>query len=213
MAEEYQKRRTVSPCVVLFNGFPGVRKKTIAKAFAEGLISKDISYRFIDNHMLIDPVQAICPGRDKAHYELREKFRKTAFEGIKAIEEQELVVIFTACLADEPRDIGQFMEYAGVAESRGVPLILINVVCDGKTNAKRVCSVERMKEDNTKMVDAGILEGLRRNHTLLGLSSVAEAGVQRIFKFELETTLLSVDESKAEVFNIMEGVAGFMESR
>jgi hypothetical protein len=75
MCGPYDKRSPL--CVLLLNGFPGVGKLTIASLFEAKLDHSSTPFRLIDNHLLIDPVVAIEPVRNKGHYALRKKFRNT----------------------------------------------------------------------------------------------------------------------------------------
>jgi hypothetical protein len=126
--------------VILINGFPGVGKLTIARALQKKI---GANARLIDNHLLIDPVEAIEPGRNFAHYKLRKAFRHVAFEGIRAIEEKEITIIMTQCLAATPNDLESFQEHAAIACARGVPFVNINITCDEDTNKARLCSNDR----------------------------------------------------------------------
>ena len=56
---------TFPPSIVLFNGFPGVGRYSIAREL-ESIIPGET--RLIDNHMLIHPVEAIHPGRTPEHH-------------------------------------------------------------------------------------------------------------------------------------------------
>jgi shikimate kinase len=104
------------PCVILRNGFPGVGKYTIAKELQSKIRAPTA---LIDNHMLIDPVEATEPGRTPAHYNRRREFRRQEFDKLKRLEGETLAIIMTACLAATDSDVEQFMEYADIARARG----------------------------------------------------------------------------------------------
>jgi hypothetical protein len=171
------QRFSPAPCVVLLNGFPGVGKFTIANAVSEKMGKYNLPRRVIDNHLLIDPVFAIEPVQNVAHYEMRNSIRRTAIEGLKNIEDPELVIMFTATLStsDQPTssdDMDQLKEYVELAEARKVPLVVINLVCDLKQNIERLCDEKRKHGRNTKLVDVGTLEKLRSETSLLGRKEV-----------------------------------------
>lgn len=133
------------PCVILFNGFPGVGKYTIAQAFKDKM--ETIPTRLVDNHTIIDPVEALIPGRNTAHDALRKQFRGLASEALKNTNEDGLVIILAACLAaGSSRAREHFQEYVELATARGEPLVVGRVVCDESANKKRVCSEERKKK-------------------------------------------------------------------
>ncbi|TVY13617.1 hypothetical protein LARI1_G008880 [Lachnellula arida] len=212
MAEHdiHTQPRDIQPCLILFNGFPGVGKLTLAKNFQEALQlqQSSITTRLIDNHVLIDPVEAIEPGRTPAHYALRKAIRKAAFDGLKALDHG-VVILMTTCLAANAADIEVFEEYVEVALARGVPLISINVYCDEATNEQRLCSEERrgVREGGgkTKLVDKDVLAAMRREHVLLDAAVHLERGETRgvnIEQWRLDTSSLSVEEAVRGVFDL-----------
>jgi adenylylsulfate kinase-like enzyme len=84
-------------CVILLNGFPGVGKLTIAKAFAIDLRALCTPHRLLDNHLIIDAAHAIIPDLSSSNSALRREFRKIALDALKKLKEDSLVVILTAC--------------------------------------------------------------------------------------------------------------------
>jgi hypothetical protein len=167
------------PCVLLLNGLPGLGKLTIAKTLEAKLGHSSTTFRLIDNHLLIDPVVATEPVRNKTHYALRKKFRKVVYDGLNELKEEGLVMIFTSCLvtSDLERpydDIEQFMEYVDLADGKGVPLVMVNIVCDLRTNSERLGSEERKKEvdGKTKFVKVDVLETIRKQTSLLDREQV-----------------------------------------
>jgi adenylylsulfate kinase-like enzyme len=82
-----------SPCVLLLNGFPGVGKFTIAKSLCSSFVTSNTPYLLLDNHLIIDAAHAIIPDRSPSNYALRKQFRDVAFNGLKALEEENSVVI------------------------------------------------------------------------------------------------------------------------
>ena len=65
--------------IIYLNGYPGVRKFTIAKE----LVKKIPNSKLIDNHLLIDPINAIYDRSDNEYQESRMLLRKTIFDIIK----------------------------------------------------------------------------------------------------------------------------------
>jgi hypothetical protein len=91
---------------------------------------------------------------------------------LKAVKEEDRVIIFTACLAVSSGpapydDIDQFKQYINLAEGRGVPLVVVNLVCDLESNKGRLRSEERKELGKTKLVDTGILEQVREETSIL----------------------------------------------
>ncbi|KAF2667325.1 hypothetical protein BT63DRAFT_290038 [Microthyrium microscopicum] len=109
----------MEPCLILINGYPGVGKHTIAKHIHTALDS-DNNTTFIHNHLLIDPVEAICPGRNPRHYALRKKFRDVAFDALIADPNPQLSIIITISLGANADDIAVMHEHLRIARERRI---------------------------------------------------------------------------------------------
>jgi len=67
-----------------------------------------------------------------------------------------------------PYDVEQFGEYMDLAEARGVPLVVVNILCDFEINRGRLCCDGRREVvGKTRLVDVGVLERLRRETEVL----------------------------------------------
>jgi hypothetical protein len=156
----------MAPCLVLINGYPGVGKYTIAKLVHEALGSSNST--FIHNHLLIDPVEAIQPGRTPAHYALRKKFRDVAFDAIIADPNSQLNIIITICLAANDDDIVVMREHLRIASERRIPVYWINLICDEQEHKARMVSDERKNGGTSKCTDPAVLDGIKaRSGTIL----------------------------------------------
>jgi chloramphenicol 3-O-phosphotransferase len=151
--------------IVILNGFPAAGKFTIATKIKDYFPKNTV--RLIDNHILINPAQAIYPDRSGAHHELRRKFREIAFEAIRKIAEEGKTVLMTACLADNDADINTFKEHISMVRNTPIPIYWINLKCDGGVLEKRVASKERREGTRSKLTDASILRQMMRDHELL----------------------------------------------
>jgi hypothetical protein len=69
----------------------------------------------MDNHLIIDPVQAVHPGRGLQHREFRDKLRRVIFDEIKTVSEQDTVLIMTCSLGANVADAAVFAEYLEVS--------------------------------------------------------------------------------------------------
>jgi predicted kinase len=97
--------------IIVLNGFPGTGKHTILKRLQE-LLPADKSSRLVDNHLLIDPVQALFPDRSDDHYALRRRIRDAVFPCISKLAQEGHVILMTACLATgNHRDAACFREH------------------------------------------------------------------------------------------------------
>jgi hypothetical protein len=118
--------------------------------------------RLIDNHLLIDPAQAIHPGRSLAHHALRKELRALAFKALTAEfkDTPNLIVIFTGCLAPSPADTAVLMEHIHLAKSVRVPFFLFDVECDVEEHEQRFHCEERIGSGNSKLTDWDELDRL-----------------------------------------------------
>lgn len=190
-------------------------KLTIAKTLEAKLDHSSTPFRLIDNHLLIDPVVAIEPIRNKAHYALRKKFRKVVYGGLNELKKEGLVMIFTSCLVtSDPEtpydDIDQFNEYVDLAEGKGVPLVVVNIVCDLASNSERLCSGERREvSGKTKLVKVDVLEKIRLETSLLDREQImaCKKGGD-IYHFELDTSELLPVQAAQRVWRFLHNVVG-----
>ena len=99
----------VPGCLVLLNGFPGVGKLTIARSLQSKLGNEDT--RLIDNHVIIDPAEAVHPGRGYQHKVFRDRLRHVLFDELKTISGHETVLIMTCSLGANVEDAAIFAEH------------------------------------------------------------------------------------------------------
>jgi hypothetical protein len=210
------KVTTPPPFLLLLNGFQGVGKLTLARELSVNLSSLPNSppHRLLDNHLLIDPASAIEPTRSPAHYLLRKSFRDIAFSALKSLPSP-LIILMTACLSETEDNIAQFYEYMGIARERGCGMVVVNVVCGEEENKMRLCSEERvckLGNGKGKLIDGKILERLRREYRLLDLERLEcdnGEGRVRLFRFEVETTEMSVQEATENIWGLLRGCLDF----
>ena len=104
-----------SGCLIILNGFPGVGKLTIARSLQSRLTN--VETRLIDNHLTIDPAEAIHPGRGRQHKAFRNKLRQVIFDELKTIPERDTVLIMTCSLGTNLEDAAVFAEHLEVSWS------------------------------------------------------------------------------------------------
>ena len=152
--------------IVVLNGFPGAGKFTILKHVKELLPANNT--RLVDNHLLIDPAQAVYPDRQNPeHYELRRKLQEPVFESISKLAQDGHVVLMTTCLADNiDMDAALFREHLAMVRGTDVPLFWVNAHCDQAVLEQRVRSAERCQSAKMKLTDVGVLQELVREHRL-----------------------------------------------
>lgn len=187
--------------VVVLNGFPGTGKLTIATKM-KSYFPED-TVRLIDNHLLIDPAQAIYPGRSAAHCELRRKFREVAFDAIRKIAQEGKTVLMTACLVDNEADIRTFEEHMSIVRNTYIPVYWLNLGCDREVLEKRVTSMERREGGKTKLIDASVLRQIVEDHKLLNPRPYDYEPVRLIT--ESMDVSGTVEESVHKILHVLQG--------
>lgn len=191
--------------VILLNGFPGVGKFSIGRRLFEMFNPRHA--RFIDNHLLIDPVQAIAPGRGSDRKTLRRAIRQVAFDALCAIGDKSTTLILTSCLSTTEEDQQVFEEYLAIASRRNIPFYLFNIFCDTKQHHSRLVTTERSTRSKTKLINPEVLDHMLDEHKLVDLPHV-QTHLPQIYVrhiFELDTTYKSIDESAAEIYGLTTG--------
>ncbi|RSL65848.1 hypothetical protein CEP54_004055 [Fusarium duplospermum] len=152
--------------IVVLNGFPGTGKLTILKKVNELLPIETTC--LLDNHLLIDPVEAVIPGRSQEHHELRGKIREIIFEKLRERAQQGHTILMTACLVENnKRDAGVLQEHLDMARETNMPIFWINVHCSHEMLEQRVASTERSQGGKTKLTDPILAWDLVNNHHLI----------------------------------------------
>jgi hypothetical protein len=191
--------------VILLNGFPGVGKFLIGRNLF-GLFDHRHT-RFIDNHLVIDPVEAIISGRGADHKALRRAIRQVAFDALCAIEDKNTALIMTSCLSSAEEDKQVFEEYLAIASRRQIPFYLFNISCGKREHHGRLITTERSTGSKTKLIHPEVLDDMLATHKLVDLTHIQTYLPQTSARhiFELDTTHKSIDESAAEIYGLATG--------
>ncbi|KAN0121987.1 hypothetical protein V8E51_000313 [Hyaloscypha variabilis] len=205
------------PFILLLNSFPGVGKLTLARNLRDFLSQASTGpisgpqIRLLDNHIIIDLVSAIEPKRNDEHHRLRKAFRDLAFSSLQ-LPEDDLIILMTSCLSETKEGRSQFEEVLAVAEARGCPLVVVNLVCGLEENGRRVECAERRESregmEKGKLVDRGLLEKFHKEYELLKLERL-DGGVVKLICGEVETTELSAKEVTHMVWAFLREELGF----
>jgi hypothetical protein len=105
-----------SGCLVMLNGFPGVGKLTIARSLQSSLTNQNVETRLIGDHLIIDPAEAVHPGRGHQHRAFRDKLRSSVFDELKTLPGQDIILIMTCSLGANVADTAVFVEYLEVSQ-------------------------------------------------------------------------------------------------
>ncbi|GAA3061961.1 hypothetical protein GCM10010520_07780 [Rhizobium viscosum] len=169
--------------IVHINGWPGTGKLTIGR-----LLAKRLGARLIDNHMLLNPAEALFARGNPLHASLREQIRRAVFDHAVRADPAESFV-FTDALADDEHDKATFSWYLDLAAARGADLVAVLLDCAPEENARRLISPGR--SEALKLTDTAMLQRLRANYKLL--RGLAEHTV------EIDTTDLSPERTAARI--------------
>ncbi|MBY5348664.1 AAA family ATPase [Rhizobium leguminosarum] len=169
--------------IIHINGWPGTGKLTVGR-----LLAKRLGARLVDNHMLLNPAEALFSRSDPLHASLRGQIRQAVFGHAVRADPAESFV-FTDALSDDAQDTATFSWYRDLAAARGADLVAILLDCAPEENARRLVSPGR--SGALKLTDIAVLQRLRANHRLL--RGLAERTV------EIDTTGLLPEQTTARI--------------
>ncbi|KAH7157937.1 hypothetical protein B0J13DRAFT_650724 [Dactylonectria estremocensis] len=165
--------------IVVLHGFPGTGKLTILKQVKE-LLPADTTC-LLDNHLLIDPVVAVIPGRSDEHHELRRMVRAPIFKKLGKRAQEGCVILMTACLAaDNERDTAFLEEHLDMVRGTDIPIFWVNAYCDQIVLEQRIKSPERCYGPKTKLTDANVLQDLLREHRLIEPNKSTDGSIRLV---------------------------------
>jgi hypothetical protein len=195
----------MKPCLILVNGYPGVGKKSIAKLIHQDL---DATTTFIHNHLLIDPVVAIHPSRNEAHYALRKRFRQIAFEALIKDSNTDRIIILTVCLGDNQDDIAVMLEHLHIARERRIPVFWVNLLCnDVSEHERRIASDERKRSGMSKCTDPVLLREIKNKSKLLATTDImGDVANLSLAYYEQDTSNKSIKECAQDILQWIESV-------
>ena len=140
-------------CVVLLNGYPGTGKFAVARALRSKL--GDTNTRLVDNHLIIDPAEAVHPGRGYEHKAQRDVIRRAVFQDLKGLPETITTIVLTGCLGQNAEDVAVYAEHVEIAQARGVPLLSFTLTVQKSEHLLRLQSPDRVYGQKTKLNDHG----------------------------------------------------------
>lgn len=180
--------------LIWINGFPGTGKHTIAKLLATHLDEGDPL--LIDNHSLIDPVEAKF-SRDHPSYQQERRWgREAVFKNlVENPAYRTRIVIFTGERNQSPlifllpvsdlksrliidfqsnNDLGRNVarEYEAAALRARRPFLPIYLECDIKENTRRIASPQRGSSGTTKLLSPEVLAEMRSRSQLFRFDDV-----------------------------------------
>lgn len=193
-----------SGSIIFLNGFPGVSKLAIARAINVNLDkhSDGNATRLVDNHVLIDPAQAIISGIGPSNKNLQARIRQVAFEALKEEFETNstLTVIMTGCLADTDKDTSVLVEHLKLAQASKVPIYFVNLTCNREEHG-RSDHPDMYLGSRTKLGDVAVFHDFL-NHYILCQGDLRDPELVSVMRqCVLDTSLKSIQESCIDVLD------------
>jgi len=148
---------TVAP-VVHIGGWPGAGKRTVGRIVADMLDG-----RLIHNHLMLDAARAIYARETQESIAMREEVRALILFHAQSLPD-EVPVILTDALADEPAAIPLFQPALDLARNRNDPLSTFVLDLALEENQRRLTDPSRRGGD--KLMDADVLRTIRASNRL-----------------------------------------------
>ncbi|KAJ5600344.1 hypothetical protein N7450_001411 [Penicillium hetheringtonii] len=181
--------------LIWINGFPGSGKLTVAKVFKQ-LTSDDTI--ILDNHQLIDPVEARFPRSHPEYQKERHLYRQAVFkEHVYNKANLSKIVVFTDFQSNNELGRDTATEYKICAMESGRVFLPVYLICDLNTNLKRVNTIERIDSGTKKLTNVELVKNLRWKCDL--------------FRFD-DCPGLTLDSTGASPLEIASKILDFVES-
>jgi hypothetical protein len=116
--------------IVHLNGWPGIGKLTIARILARRLAGK-----LLDNHTLLNPVEALFDRSDPLHGSLRKAVRMPVLDHAAQLPPG-VPLVLTDALSDDPTDQAMFDDYWTLASRRKARLVTVMLECEHDENVR-----------------------------------------------------------------------------
>ncbi|KAH8812079.1 hypothetical protein F5884DRAFT_855386 [Xylogone sp. PMI_703] len=143
--------------LVWINGFPGSGKLTVAKAIAT-LHHNTI---VLDNHKLIDPVEARFSRTHPDYQKERRRYRQAVLdEYVCDAAMLSKLVICTDFQSSNELGRSVAMEYEAAADKAGRVFVPIYLTCDIDVNLERIGTLDRVNSGTTKLTDIRVLKDM-----------------------------------------------------
>ncbi|MGO4735000.1 AAA family ATPase [Bosea sp. 2KB_26] len=145
--------------IIHINGWPGCGKLTIGRELA-----KRLGARLLDNHLIINPAEALFDRGDPLNHSLRKALRSTILADAAQMKPG-TPLILTDALSDDAFDAAVFDEYRSLAAARRATLVAVVLDCSPERNAERLVAGDRAARH--KLTAPMVLASLRANYRLL----------------------------------------------
>ena len=145
--------------VLHLNGWPGTGKRTIA-----AILAAQIGARLLDNHVMLNPAEALFERGDPNHAALLDAVRSLTLDYAAHVPSG-TPIIATNALSDDEADIALFDRYRTLATRRGARLAAVVLDIAPDENARRLQSPGRA--GHRKLTRPDVLHVMRTQYRLL----------------------------------------------
>jgi hypothetical protein len=174
-------------CVLHINGWPGSGKRTIG-----AIIAAQIGGRLLDNHVMLNPAEALFERQDPLHASLYRAVRTVALDHAARLAPG-VSIVLTDSLSDDEADTNRFDDFRQLATRRNVPLIAVVLGIAPDENIRRLLTPSR--SEHRKLTRPEVLRQLRERYRLL-----RPADVEVI---DLDITQLTAEQAAAQILRRM----------
>lgn len=155
--------------VLHINGWPGSGKRTIG-----AIVADRIGGRLLDNHVVLNPAEALFERDDPLHTSLHEAVRAAALDHAARLAPG-VAIVLTDALSDDADDSATFERYRHLAERRTARLVAAVLDITPTENARRLVSPGR--HEQRKLTRPEVLDRLRARYRLLRPAGTESIGV------------------------------------
>lgn len=170
-------------CVLHINGWPGSGKRTIG-----AIIAAQIGGRLLDNHVMLNPAEALFERQDPLHASLSSAVRTVTLDHAARLA-LGVSIVFTDSLSDDETDTKRFEDFRQLATRRNARLISVVLGIAPEENVRRLLTPGR--SEHRKLTRPEVLRQMRERYRLL---RPAEVEV-----FDLDVTQLTADKAAAQI--------------
>lgn len=167
-----EKRGRWVSYIIHINGWPGAGKRTIAHCLATQLDA-----RLLDNHVLLNPAEALFKRDDPLHPSLRREVRRIVFAHAVQLDLATSIVA-TDALSTDADDIEIFEDIAALAEARRARLIPVVIDLTIDENVRRLSTPNR--SEHRKLTRPEVLRQLRNDYALFYAPGAIELNVSTL---------------------------------
>lgn len=171
------------PRLILFNGYPGSGKLTIAR-----LLSAKLGARLLDNHTLMNPARALFDRHEPSFWRLRNAIKEAVFHELAASSYARTLIVTDSLGADDG-DAKKFSGYVELAANLLFSFSMVQIECELEENLRRLMMPGRA--ERFKLTDGELFLQLRQSIGLL-----RPTGVHCI---ELDVTKLTPEEASQRI--------------